>query len=170
MLTGSKLEIKWNRKQGLDREEITFLNEWAGKMLAKAQEEDIPEKIERFTKLTAETNAYLNREKVVVVKSTIPTIKRFGFDLAVERAGMADFGYKMVEKLNGFYAIVNEEGEIVDWAKPVLVHFRGQKYGNVRYGEMNSQFNVEIDGEPATIDEVDGEDNPWFEIDTTKCL
>ena len=168
MLTGSKLEIKWNKEQELSREEIEFLHEWSIKMLAKAQEEDIPEKIDRFAKLELGTKAYLTREKVVVVKSTIPTIKRFGFDLAVERAAMADFGYKMVEKLNGFYAIVDSEGEIVDWAKPVLVHFNGQKYGNVRYGVLEMGFNVEIDGEPGELNEH--HDDRWYEFDTTKCL
>lgn len=166
MLTGSKLEIKWNQKREISREEVEFLNAWAAKMLEKAIEEDLPEKIERFQKLQKSTSSYLNREKVIVVKSTIPTIKRYGFDIAVLRTWMADFGYKVVEKLNGFYAIVDAEGEIVDWAKPVLVHFNDQKFGNVRFGEMNSQFDVEIDGEPSHI----AEDDEWYDIDTTKCL
>lgn len=167
MLAGSKLERQWNSKHELSREEVEFLNSWAAKMLEKAIEEDVPERIERFEKLQKSTSSFLNRPKVVVVKSTIPTIKRFGFDLAAERAHMATFEYRLVEKLNGFYAVVNTEGEIVDWAKPVLVHFEGQKYGNVRYGEMNTTFNVDIDGEPGFI--VEDEDG-WYDIDTSKCL
>ena len=74
---------------------------------------------------------------VTATKSTLKTIEKYGFDRTAFDAGMADFGYTTRNEF-GCIAIVDDAGESVDFAHPVLVKYAGEKYGNVMTTEMES--------------------------------
>jgi hypothetical protein len=78
---------------------------------------------------------------LVAQKSTLKTIEANGFDRKAFDEYMSGYGYTTRNEL-GCIAIVDESGESVDWAHPIVIRHNGHKCYDVLLSEMESFFEV----------------------------
>jgi hypothetical protein len=74
-------------------------------------------------------------------KSTLKTVEANGFNRQEFDGYMSGYGYTTRNEL-GCIAIVDESGESVDWAHPIIISHKGSKCYDVLLSEMESFFEV----------------------------
>lgn len=91
---------------------------------------------------------------IQLIKTTMKTAKKYGFDREAFDAEMADYGLTTRNEY-GCVAVVDETGTSVDWGHPVLIERNGEKYGNVMLTAMESMFYCGDETFSTVLDDVE---------------
>lgn len=86
-------------------------------------------------------------------KSTMATVKNFGFGLSEIVSEMDDYGFTV--NVKSTHLEIMNGSDVVDYGHPYTVKMNGETYGMIIFSEMSSGIEIEGEYYSTSLDQID---------------